>query len=64
MMKAFLTKKMVGSVIRHAMTAIGGVVVAGGYADEATWQTITGGAVAAGGLVLSLTEKRLLFNFQ
>jgi len=43
MMKAFLTKKMVGSVIRHAMTAVGGAVVASGYADEATWQTITGG---------------------
>lgn len=50
--------------IRHGMTVIGGYMVASGYADETTWQTITGGAVAAGGLALSFGEKALYPRFQ
>lgn len=57
MIKAIVTDKLVGMLIRHTMTAIGGVMIADGYVDESAWQAITGGAVALGGVVLSGVEK-------
>jgi hypothetical protein len=46
-------------LIRHSMTVMGGAAMAEGWVDEATWQAILGGAVAAGGLALSVGEKLL-----
>ncbi|MCE8508352.1 hypothetical protein KBY28_07795 [Ruegeria pomeroyi] len=63
MMKGFITQKLVGSLIRHTMTVAGGALIAGGYVDESTWQTVTGGAVALGGVALSVAEKKFSFRF-
>lgn len=59
---ALITKKVVASIVRHVMTAAGAYLVAGGYMDAGavdgdTWQAITGGAVALGGLGWSFAEK-------
>jgi hypothetical protein len=64
MVKAIITQKLIGMLIRHGMTVLGGYMVAGGYADEEIWQAITGGAVAAGGVALSFGEKALYPRFQ
>lgn len=57
MIKAIVNQKLAGLLTRHIMTAVGGVLIAEGYADAETWQTITGGAVALSGLALSGAEK-------
>ncbi|MGH1445578.1 MAG: hypothetical protein ACRBBO_05990 [Cognatishimia sp.] len=61
MIKGILITKILGSVIRHGATALGGVLMAEGYADEQTVQQITGGIVALGGVTLSILEKRYKF---
>jgi hypothetical protein len=63
MMQSFFTQKLVGTLIRHTMTVVGGALVADGTVDEATWQTVTGGAVALGGVALSVAEKKFSFRF-
>lgn len=59
---ALVTRKAIGSVVRHGMTVLGGYLVASGTLDADTvggtdWQAIQGGAVAAAGLLWSLVEK-------
>tara|TARA_R110002096_G_scaffold216523_7_gene404427 strand:+ start:571 stop:753 length:183 start_codon:yes stop_codon:yes gene_type:complete len=56
-MGSILVSKFGGIALRHGATALGGYLIASGYADEATVQQIVGGAVALGGVVLSLAEK-------
>lgn len=58
MLNEFMTEKLLGMLIRHGMTVIGGFLIAEGYADEQTVQSLTGGAVALGGVALSYAEKR------
>ena len=45
-------------LIRHALTLVGGYVIAKGYTDDATVTTIIGSAVALIGAVWSVVEKR------
>lgn len=53
--------KIAGLLTRHAMTVLGGWLIAEGYTDEATMQTISGGMIAATGVAMSLLEKQLRF---
>lgn len=57
MIQGLLISKLAGSVIRHGMTALGGVLLAGGYADAGAVEAITGGGIALAGVILSLMEK-------
>ncbi|WP_065331401.1 Pam3-gp28 family putative phage holin [Tritonibacter mobilis] len=57
-MKYIAISKFAGSMIRHGATLIGGYLVAEGWTDENTAQQIVGGLTAAGGLALSLLEKK------
>ena len=56
-MKHILFSKIVGPWLRHGATLVGGMLIANGWADEATAEAITGGLVAVGGVVLSIIEK-------
>jgi len=51
-------RRMVFGLLRHGLTVAGGVLVANGYADAATVDTITGGGMAAAGVLWSVLDKR------
>lgn len=61
MLTTWINGKIVGSVVRHLMTVAGTFLVAEGYTDEATWQTVTGGTVALASIALGVAEKRFRF---
>lgn len=44
--------------VRHALTTVGGAVVATGYVGEDEWQAILGGLVAAVGVLWSFLDKK------
>lgn len=48
-----------GKLIRHGMTAAGGALIAAGVADAGVVTELTGAAVTAGGLLLSLVRIKL-----
>lgn len=48
----------ISGVLRHILTFGGGYVVAKGYADDATIQTVIAGVVALGGVVWSAISKK------
>jgi hypothetical protein len=50
-------KEFVLSLIRHALTAAGSVLVAKGYVDSGTFEAIVGGLLALVGLGLSYQDK-------
>lgn len=52
-----MNKEQVLGVIRHALTFVGGFVIALGYADESLVTEITGGAIAAVGGIWSIVIK-------
>jgi hypothetical protein len=58
MLQSLIFNRVVGPMVRHGATALGGWLAANGYADGAAIEAITGGAVAAGGLLVSFAEKR------
>lgn len=59
MFNSFMTGPVVAGLTRHLMTGFGGWLMASGYADAATTETITGGVVAAVGAIWSYQAKRL-----
>jgi len=61
MLKTFISTKLVGLVLRHGLTVAGGWMLAEGYTDEATLQTIEGGLIALSGVALSVFEKKFRF---
>ena len=60
-MKTLILTQFVGPVIRHGLTVAGGYLMAEGWADENTVAQITGGMTAAGGVALSVLEKKIRF---
>lgn len=50
---------MIASFIRHALTAAGGALVAGGYLTSDEWATIAGGLAVLVGVVWSVISKRM-----
>jgi len=61
MLKQWINQKVAGGVIRHVMTVLGGMLMASGHTDAATWEIVTGGAVAAAGIGFSIIEKQWRF---
>lgn len=49
-------EEALGKFIRHGMTTFGGVLMSQGLADGSDVAALTGGAVAAGGVLLSLAR--------
>ena len=52
-----LTKEQVLGIIRHALTFIGGIVIARGLADETVVTEIIGGVVTLVGAIWSIVAK-------
>jgi hypothetical protein len=52
------TKEQVMGVVRHALTFLGGVVVAKGFADDAVVTEIIGAVVTLVGAVWSVVAKK------
>lgn len=50
--------EMVMGLVRHLLTFGGGIVIAKGWADEATVTQIVAGAVALGGVIWSFLSKK------
>lgn len=48
----------VDGLIRHVLTGVGGVLIAKGFMDDATLQSIIGGTLAVVGVIWSLFNKR------
>jgi hypothetical protein len=46
--------EVVGKAIRHGMTTYGGMLMAQGLADASQVTALTGGALAVGGIIISL----------
>jgi hypothetical protein len=49
---------VLGSLLRHGLTTLGGSLVASGIITAADSQAIIGGVVALGGVLLSLYNKK------
>lgn len=56
--KALMNKAVVAGVTRHGMTAVGGWLMANGYATAGQVELLTGGAVALAGVIWSARQKR------
>jgi hypothetical protein len=55
--KDFIFSEKGKSVLRHSLTAIGGVLVALGYIDESALEALIGAIMTIGGVVLSFKDK-------
>ena len=53
---ASAAEETIGKAIRHGMTTYGGVLMSQGLADASDVTALSGGAVALGGIVLSLVR--------
>ena len=49
-------EEMIGKAIRHGMTTVGGALMTQGLADASDVTALTGGAVAVGGVLLSVAR--------
>lgn len=52
-----LTKEQWMGVIRHALTFVGGLLIASGQLDDAAWSEITGSALSLIGAIWSVAAK-------
>jgi len=55
--KDFIFSERGKSILRHIITAIGGVLVAFGYIDESALEALIGAIMTIGGVVLSFKDK-------
>jgi hypothetical protein len=53
-----LSKEQVLGVIRHTLTFAGGIILAQGFVDQATLDTIIGSAITLIGAIWSVLSKR------
>lgn len=56
-MKLKLTKEQVQGIVRHAMTFVGGILIAKGLLDEGVVTEITGAVLTLVGSIWSVVEK-------
>lgn len=45
-------------LVRHGLTFVGGVIVAGGLLDTGLWTELSGGLITISGVVWSIISKR------
>jgi hypothetical protein len=53
-----MTQEQVFGIVRHAMTAIGGIFVFKGLLDESMLQELIGAALGLGGVIWSIVSKK------
>jgi uncharacterized membrane protein len=54
-----MINEVVAGFIRHAITALGGALVAAGYVNSEEWATIAGALAVLVGVVWSVIAKRI-----
>jgi len=55
-----LTKEQVLGIVRHALTFIGGIVIARGLVDETLVTECIGGALTLTGAIWSIIDKKVV----
>lgn len=53
-----MTQEQVFGIVRHAMTAIGGIFIAKGFIDESTIQELIGATLSLTGVIWSIVSKK------
>lgn len=57
-MGAIVNQDTVLGIVRHLLTAGGGILVASGYTTNDQWTAISGGVVALVGVIWSILQKK------
>jgi hypothetical protein len=53
-----MTQEQIFGIIRHTLTLAGGVLIAKGLVDDASWTEITGSALSLVAVVWSVVSKK------
>jgi hypothetical protein len=53
-----LTREQIEGIIRHTLTAVGGVLITKGLIDETILTEVVGAAITITGIVWSIIDKR------
>ena len=53
-----MTQEQIFGVVRHTMTAIGGILIAKGLVADGAWTELTGAAIALAGVIWSIVAKK------
>jgi hypothetical protein len=53
-----LSKEQVLGIVRHSLTFVGGIILAQGYVDQGTFDTILGSSITLIGAIWSIVAKR------
>jgi hypothetical protein len=56
--KDVMNKDQIFGVVRHVLTAVGGILIAKGVIDDALWGEIVGGALSLAATIWSVVDKR------
>lgn len=52
-----MTKEQIFGVIRHTMTAVGGILIAKGFIADGAWAELSGAALTLVGVIWSIVDK-------
>jgi hypothetical protein len=53
-----MTQEQIFGVVRHTMTAIGGILIAKGLVADGAWTELTGAAITLAGVIWSIVAKK------
>jgi hypothetical protein len=53
-----MTKEQIFGILRHTMTAVGGILIAKGFIGDVAWTELTGAALKLVGVVWSIVDKK------
>jgi hypothetical protein len=53
-----MTQEQIFGVVRHGLSAIGGILIAKGLLDEGSWTELTGAAMTLVGVIWSIVSKK------
>lgn len=53
-----MNQEQIFGVVRHTLTAVGGILIAKGVLGEGQWEELTGAALALAGIIWSIVIKR------
>lgn len=54
----FMTQEQIYGVIRHVLSAAGGILIAKGLISDGSWTELTGAAMALVGVIWSIVSKK------
>jgi hypothetical protein len=53
-----MTQEQIFGVIRHGLSAIGGILIAKGLLDDGSWTELTGAVMTLTGVIWSIVSKK------